>query len=381
MRFPASACFSSVLVLALGSAAAVAQEEKPAAPLVTPANGRSIKLEGQLQVQVASTSVDSAVGWDADLRRMRFTVLGDAGNGFSGALQLEFGQNRVRIRDAVIDYEVSPRFTLRGGQFKIPFNGIEMTSSKRLLMVERDSRIRGLDAETTSGFLADAHLSARNRGFMGVFEINERLVLQAGGWLGSGENSDDNDGKEVAARLEFTVVPATDEAPRPLVVGAAAVANGYFGGPRDTVQISGSDTLLVDEPEYASAFEGWVEFGKYLLPGPHLAGNVVAGDNPTEFHAANGGLEFESFLGFQGWGEYLFETGGDILTGVAPAFRADRFDPNTDTDEDANLLLTPGLNLYLGKNVKTQLNYDILVPEGETRETESAFRFQTQVLF
>lgn len=357
-------------------------EATPGAPAVTPANARSIELEGQLQVQAASTSVDTTVGWDAELRRIRLTAVGDAGAGFSGALQMEFGTDRVRVRDAIVEYEPSPQVSLRVGQFKIPFNGIEMTSSKRLLVIERDARIRGLDAETTSGFLADEHLAARNRGVMAIFRLaDERLVVHAGGWQGNGENPENDDGKEVAARIEYALIPESETSPRPLVLGAAGVANGYFGGPRDTLAVLEGDTTRLDDPQYAAAFEAWAEFGKYLVPGLHVAANLIAGENPTEFRARGRGIEFESFLGVQGWGEYLIELEADVLTGWAPAFRADRFDPNTDADDDGNLLLTPGLNLYFGETVKAQLNYDVLVPEDDGRDTESAFRIQTQLLF
>jgi hypothetical protein len=375
---------TSLLLVALLAplAAAAAQEEQPAPPSVTPTSGRSIKLEGQLQVQLASSSVDSAVGWDADLRRMRITAIGDAGHGFSGALQTDFGSNRVRIRDAFIDYKASPQVTLRAGQFKIPFNGIETVSSKRLLMIERGNTIRGLPAETTSRFVADSHLSARNRGFMAIVSLpGDRFVLQAGGWHGNGENAENDDGKEVAARLEYSALPLPEKTSRPLVLGVAAVANGYFGSPRDTLEVVSGDTVEVRDARYAAAYEGWVEYGKYLLPGLHVAGNVITGENPTELEVEDGALEFASFLGLQGWGEFLVETGGEVLTGWAPAIRADRFDPDTDAEDDANVLVTPGLNLYFGSNVKAQLNYDVLLPEDGDRDTESAFRFQTQVLF
>ncbi len=369
-----------LLVVLLTSTDAAAQE-KPGAPAVTPASGRSIRLEGQLQFQASSTTVDTAVGWDAELRRMRLTAVGEAGEGLSGTLQTDFDSNRARVRDAFIEYRVIPALTVRAGQFKIPFNGIEMVSSKRLLVIERGNRIRGFRAATTSGFLADAHLAARNRGFMALAKLpGGRLTLQAGGWLGSGEAGEDDDGKELAARLEWSALPLPEKTSRPLVLAVAAVTNGYLGGPRDTLAVIGDDSLLVRDAQYATAFEGWIEYGTYLLPGLHVAANVVAGENPEALEAEREGVDFGSFLGLQAWGELLLPLEG-FVSAVAPAFRADRFDPDTGTDDDANLLLTPGLNVYVGPNVKTQLNYDVLVPQGDGRDTESAFRFQAQLLF
>jgi hypothetical protein len=299
--------------------------------------------------------------------------------GVSATIQSDFGRERVRIRDAYADVRVSRTVTLRAGQFKIPFNGIETVSSKRLLVIEREAEIRGANLPTTSSLLADTNLSARNRGLMAFARLaRERLLVQLGGWQGSGEAPDRNDAKEVAARVEYAVLPATEGNPRPLVLGVAGVTNGYFGEPADSVEIGG-ETLIVDDAEYASAFELWAEYGAYLIPGVHVAGNVIAGDNPARLVLVGDDVELQSFLGVQAWGEYLLKLDG-ALTGIGPAFRIDRFDPDTDGDDDANLLLTPGLNLYAGKNVKLQLNYDVVVTEGDEVDDESAFRIQGQVL-
>ena len=154
----------ALLLLSIPVVAAGQEEEPEPEPEVVPANGLSIRLEGQLQVQGSSTSVDDAVTWDGELRRARITLIGEAIPGVSATIQSDFGRERVRIRDAYGEVDVSPAVTLRAGQFKIPFNGIEMVSSKRLLVIEREAEIRGANLPTTSSLLADANLSARNRG-------------------------------------------------------------------------------------------------------------------------------------------------------------------------------------------------------------------------
>jgi Phosphate-selective porin O and P len=368
--------------LALVLAGPLAAQEEPASPTIKLGAGRSLELEGQIQVQGASSSVDSVATWDSELRRVRLTAIADAGGGFFGTLQTDFGAERARVRDAFLEYRPSTHFALRLGQFKIPFNGIELVSSKRLLVIERGNRIRGLRADHTSTFLEDNNLAARNRGFMVTARFAEdRLTLMGGGWTGSGENPERNDGKELAARIEYSVLPLPERTSRPLIVGAAAVTNGYFGSPGDTLRVVDGDSLRLDGAEYTAAFEAWVEYGKYLVPGIHVAGNVIFGDNPQQFNARGSDVEFESFLGLQGWGELLVQTGRSVLTGWAPAFRADRFDPDSDADDDASLLLTPGLNLYFGPNVKLQLNVDVNIPQSDDLDTETAFRTQAQLLF
>ena len=52
----------------------------------------------------------------------------------------------------------------------------------------------------------------------------------------------------------------------------------------------------------------------------------------------------------------------------------------TDAEDDASVLLTPGVNLYFGEKVKLQINQDWLLAEADETESESAFRAQLQVL-
>ena len=177
------------------------------------------------------------------------------------------------------------------------------------------------------------------------------------------------------------MLPLPDKTSRPLVVGAAAVTNGYFGSPRDTLRVVDGDSLRIEDAQYASAYEGGGVKRQVSVPGVHVAGNVVFGNNPQALHARAGDLEFGSFLGLQGRGGFSFQTGKALLTSWAPAFRADRFDPDSDADDDASLLLTPGLNLYFGPNVKLQLNVDVNVPQSDGLDTETAFRGQAQLLF
>jgi hypothetical protein len=84
-------------------------------------------------------------------------------------------------------------------------------------------------------------------------------------------------------------------------------------------------------------------------------------------------------VGLQLWAEWLLERPEATLSGWGPALRLDRFDPDADAGDDALFLLTPGVNLYFGPAFRTQLNYDVLVPE--EGDTESAFRAQAQLLF
>jgi hypothetical protein len=369
------------LLAALAPVPLRAQEDEGPGEVV-PALARTIRLEGQLQFQGSTTSVDEATDLDLDLRRIRLAATGKTGD-FTGVLQAEFESARARVRDAYLDVEVSPVLGLRVGQFKVPFNGIEMVSSKRLLLIERGVRIRGVDALTTSSFLVSSRLAARHRGVQATVEPGGgRVTLQGGAWLGSGEGSEEDDGKMAAARLEVRVLPAGDGADgTPLVVGLAGVTNGFFGEPSDTLVVAGADTALLEDPSYAAAGELWVELGEYGAPGLHVQANAIAGGNPLDPEVVGPDeIELPSFLGLQLWMEWLVPRPEGGLSAWGPVFRLDRFDPDTGAGDDAVFLVTPGLNLYFGPALRAQLDYDLLVPESDGR-TESAFRAQAQLLF
>ncbi|HET7693050.1 MAG TPA: porin [Gemmatimonadota bacterium] len=370
---------ASLLVLAgVVPGTAGAQEEEPQ---VSAAEGATLKLEVLAQPQASTTSVDSELETDFELRRARFTAEGQAGERWSGRIQMDFEPERARFRDAYLAGQVSDALSVWAGQFKVPFNGIDIESGKRLLAIERGARIRGTSGSTTStsGMLAASALSARGRGVMALSRwADGRVRLQAGAWLGAGERGETNDGKQLAARIEFEPW-AGDRERLPLVLAAAIVTNGYFGSPRDTLIVAGGDSLITKNAEYATAFEGWVELGRYAAPGIHVAGNVVAGENPLAPRIEGTDVEFASFLGMQIWGEYVFQ-GSGALTGIGLGGRVDRFDPDTDADDDAFLLWTPLVNLYFGKAFKLQANLDVLSPESDERDQESAVRIQAQVV-
>ncbi len=371
-----------VALLLIPPRIAFAQEAAPPTPTVVPAAGRSIKIEGQLQFQVHSSTIDSVPEWEAELRRMRVTLEGDAGDGFSGRLIGEFDSQRARVRDAYVDYRLSPHWAFRAGQFKLPFNQIELASSKRLLVIERGNRVRGLRSSATSDFLLGARYAGRSRGVMATWKATgDRLTLLAGGWLGSGENNEDNDGKELAARVEYSIFELPEKSTKPLMIGAAVATNGFFGSPRDTLRVVGSDSIRVTDPRYGAAFEAFAEYGAYNLPGPHAALAAFTGDNPAALGTDGRDIEFGTFLGITAWAEWLVAFEDRLLSGVGPALRADRFDPDDSADDDALVLLTPGINLYFGSSAKLQVNYDVVTFQNDDVASESALRLQTQLVF
>jgi hypothetical protein len=66
---------------------------------------------------------------------------------------------------------------------------------------------------------------------------------------------------------------------------------------------------------------------------------------------------------------------------IEPVFRIDYTDPDTDKDDGAATLLTPGINLYFHRSVRLMANYDIVIPQDNSKDTESSFQFRAQYIF
>ena len=216
---------------------------------------------------------------DFELRRARLTVDGQVGEHWLGRIMMDFETDRARFRDAFLEGRVNDAFSIRAGQFKPPFNGIELESAKSLIAIERGARVRGTSqtSTSTSAMLAATAMSARNRGVMALSRFADgRLRFNAGAWLGAGERGETNDGKELSARLEFEPW-AGDEDRLPLVLAAAVVTNGYFGSPRDTLVGVSADTVFVEDASTRPPSRAGSNSAGTQRPGIHVAGNVIGG--------------------------------------------------------------------------------------------------------
>jgi hypothetical protein len=114
-----------------------------------------------------------------------------------------------------------------------------------------------------------------------------------------------------------------------------------------------------------------LELGAFRRDGLHVIAEAVAGDNiPVE----------ESFLAAQAMLSWFRPTRGRV-EGIEPLFRVSWGDPNREVEDDAAMLLTPGVNLYFGGRNRLQLNWDFFVPQGDRFETHHALRAQAQMAF
>ncbi|MGH7566836.1 MAG: porin [Gemmatimonadota bacterium] len=318
----------------------------------------SLNVKANVQVQFNTTSVDDEPSSEWLMRRARLGLRGWIAGWIRGDIEGDFGRGGAKLTDGYVTLAFSPAFTIRVGQYKKPFDALELISSRQLLVAEREGTPRGADGPTPDGLVDDLGYSNRDIGVEWDGRSG-RLGWAAGLWNGSGENeSEDDDGKQVAGRLNVEVVPGW-------------TVSGAWTGKRISEPPDAEDATWYDAVELA------VTGGEYAEPGWKALGQLMAGDN---WDPDLGGGDDASFLAVQGIVGYhvpLFTT--PWLIGVEPIVRLGWTDPDTDFDDDQALLATPGVNLYFHEHVKTQVQADFLSPgEGDS---EVALRIHTVLEF
>jgi Phosphate-selective porin O and P len=345
-----------------------------------------VRWTGRVQVQFNTSSVgDDEVEVPVssaafETRRVRLAAEVTLRDWIFGIVEADYAQGNVGLRKAYMDLLLDDAFALRIGHAKRPFSRIFLTSSLDVLPIERGLRIRGVpdayaraDAEQPAPVLgpagimgdafallealghADYEIGASVHGALGA------LQYEVGAYNGTGqERRDTNDAKAFAGRATYALEDT------PLSLGAG---------------VSYQEVGIGDESDGGTAYLVDAEWGRFRAPGLHVIVEGVTGEN----HFVD-----ESFAGVQGWIAWFHGLGGRAATrstssrrleGVEFVGRASWGDPNTSVDDDAGMLLTPGVNLYLFDRNRLSLNWDVFVPGGDRFETEHAVRAQAQFAF
>jgi len=377
-----------VLALALSlifpwAASAAEEKKEEPRPNVFSAAASKLTFDGYFQLQFSTSSVDQdddpttpdknegVVDNSFEIRRARLALRAQFADWIAGRLQLDAAASTSILRDAYLDLGFDPGFELRFGQFKKPFSRIQLISSSVFPMIERGIRIRGVGQRGLDNSLEDLKFSERDIGIMAfgnfkdVFGKDTAVGYQIGVFNGAGRNvvPDTNDGKLVNGRL--IVAPA-----KGLEFAVSASNNTLNGDPLSTdstnVQAFGFDAQYRPNPNSGIWLIGEVDFADNF---DRATGGFLNGDDTA------------SLLGFTVIAAYRYPLDTHKrLVAVEPAFRIDRTDPDTDKDEDAAVLITPGLNLYFHKSVRLMFNYDFVLFQDD-RDTESAFQFRAQYIY
>jgi len=291
-------------------------------------------LTGRGQFQFNTTTIDGEPYSTFETRRVRLGAEVEIDGWIEGMVEADFAQGSLAVKDAWIDLGFHPSFRVQAGQFKKPFSRLELFSSSRIFPIERGVRLRGADVMAEHHALLDENLYLSREIGAQVHGALGPVDYAVGVFNGTGaDERDENDAKSYAGRLNLRPSSAV-----PFEIGAAV-------SHRETV-----DPLDPNESLSGTAFEADVLWGGFRHPGLNLMAEFMIGDNI---------LLDERMMGAQGILTWFAPTGRTRIEGIEPLVRLSWGDPNTELDDDAGILLTPGINVYFHGRNRFMLNWDL----------------------
>lgn len=309
-------------------------------------NAVEIGIGGRVQAQLNTTTAESQPDLEMLLRRVRLEAQVRVNDLVSGKVQPDFAGDRVSVKDAFIRLEFSPQLQLLAGQAHRPFSLVELTSSTRMPPVERGARLRGVGVVDHYALVNGLRYSDRDVGLqiMGGFPDDRlRTTYRVGFFAGplQGQVGSENS-HQLAARVSIEPLERVR-------LGAALSRRDFARSAAD--RPSGWDLAP------GTAFSLDLEYGSFS-PGLHVVAEVAAGDADP--------FRGDSFLAAQSWLSYRTRALGRA-DGLEPLLRLSygSVDPGDPLLADSGgLLLTPGVNVYLGGLNRMMLNYDLWTPAG-----------------
>lgn len=365
MRAIFAASLVCAAATALSSGPLTGQE---AAPLRVTTRAAEVTVGGRVQTQFSTTSVDGAVPALWELRRARLELGVRLNPLVSGRLHAEFAGSQAQLRDAFVQLDVSPGLQLLAGQAYRPFSLIAQTSSTRILPIERGARIRGLASPPLEHYnlVSTLGYSERDVGFQlrgapagAPLGLTYALGVFNGPLMGE---ADDELTYQLAVRTTVRLAPE--------------LRAGLGWSQRDFARTAAG----APSPELrrGAAWQADLEYGDFA-PGPHLVAEFAVGDHDP--FAEEGGR----FRSAQLWAAWRSAPRGAHGFQVEPLIRVshgavDATDAQRADGAAGGLLLTPGINLYIGPLNRFMLNYDFWSPAGDA-EAEGALRAMFQLAF
>lgn len=339
-----------------------------------------VRLTGRMHYQWNTTSVSAEEAGTAapiasntfETRRVRMSADVAVSDWITGLIEAEFTLGDLALRQVYMAFELDSGIVVRAGQVKKPFGAMFLSSSSRFPAIERGVRIRGLEAALVEADVVDelrgAALVGEHHALLDVQRYSTYdmgLELEAGRgpveatlgvFNGTGaDRRDENDRKSFAGRLTWRIADAA-----PLVLGAAW-SHRELNWPTSQSTTTRAGNAFAVDAELGGFRRGW-----------WLIAEAATGDNLATT---------ERFMSAQAVLARYIDTGGRRVEGVEPVGRVSWGDPDRTIDDDAGVLLTPGINLYfLGRN-RLMLNWDVYLPEAGAAGTQHAARAQVNLHF
>ena len=296
----------------------------------------SMKITGLLQTRFSHFWKEGAVD-TFSLRRAEIGFPGKLNKDISYNIRLGIdGGHSWPLREANITVNYIPKVELTMGQFKPPFGLEVLTSSAKLDFINKSMSTKQCKCKPVE----------RDIGVQAKVNI-EYVTCSVALVNGTGGNvfADDNDSKDLVGRVQL----------KPPVEGLSIGVDGYLGK-KGEAEVDrnryGVDLSYTKEPYMAKA-------------------ELLGAKNDTV-----------NSLGFYGQAGYTVMLGKDMpIKKIQPVVRFERWDGNTDKEEDASIIVTAGVNIFFdGHATKLQINY-VLVREEDTQVDNDELLAQFQVNF
>lgn len=364
-RVVRSAPVAALLMLALPLAATA--QAPVEGPRLT-SKVAEIEIGGRVQTHFTTTSVDG-LGSDLFFRRVRLEAKVKVNDVVSGKVQPDFAGDRVSVKDAYLKLDFSPAVQVLAGKAHRPFSLVEMTSSTRMIPIERGLSIRGVRGFDEYRLVNSLGYSDRDIGVQVMGEPGFAplgMTYTAGVFRGPLHGARQRFGTTVRTNDSYQYAARVTAGPVPGLTLGAGWSNRAFGTVVDEE---------VTDTERGNAFEVDVEYGSFKR-GLHFMGEVALGDAEP--------FADTDFLGAQGWLAYRTAPLSRVVDGVEPGLRLSYGTLDRSGDAAPQLggtLLTPGISVWFGGLNRFTANYDVWFPSADGEDTESSFKAMFQLAF
>lgn len=332
---------ATAIVMTLCTAPLAAQDSSPRIEF----SGIELTIGGRVQTQFNTTSIDGVEGSELILRRARIEIEARLNDFVSLVLEPDFGGEELDMKDTYVQLSFDSALQVIAGKSKRPFSRVELTSSKRILPVERGLRIRGLGAFDEYALVNGLDYSDRE---IGVLLSGQPEDAPLGLGYAVGMYRGPLHGEIDAATYQY--VARVTLAPTDML---------SFGASWSSRDFAESTAGAI---ERGNAFEIDVEYGTFA-PGLHVIAEAAFGDVDP--------FNDTSFRGAQGWLAWRSGALGARVTAIEPLARVSWGDIESDIPTPGGILFTPGFNVYFGPLNRLMVNYDIWRGASDTTDAQS----------
>jgi phosphate-selective porin OprO/OprP len=245
-----------------------------------------------------------------NIRRARIEASGKLFTHTKFKVQLDFGQGKdALLKDGYLDFNYFKWAQLKIGQFKEPFSLEELTSSKYIDFLERSTVVSNLSPSRDIGMMLHSEFAQGALGYsLGIFNGN-----------GANQKRDENDDKDIAARLYFRPFAHTKAV---WLKGLQLAANSTIGNQAGTIKDIKTPTSGIHLVEWTDGVKSdgrrsrfgmdlaWV-MGPFSLKGEYIR---------TDWDNVQFGAHKEDF-DIYGW----YVSGSIFLTGEKKPYKAGAF--------------------------------------------------------